>query len=141
MKVAAAGEIWAAHQRSASSAATHRPANSSATSATSAAVSRPPRRATELRAHALPGEPGYDLAAVGVQCLRLGGLEAHHQDRLSVGGAEQTPPLGEGDSDAIDRIHGITRRKVGRRALHNRELLLFRRVYPDLRGGEGLGKV
>src|SRR5262245_58644327 len=97
----AAGEICRAHHRSVRTTAAQRPAKSRAMRAAIAMASRRPRRNTALGADALPREPADDLAAVGVERLGVGGLEAQDQDRLGIRSAEEAPAVREGDPHAV----------------------------------------
>ena len=66
------------------------------------------------------------------------GLEAEHQQRLGVAGADEAPAVGEGDPDSVhvdDRVAGGAEDLGG--PLHHRELLLLRHVEADLGAGEG----
>ena len=43
-----------------------------------------------------------------LQQMLVGGFEAHHQDRLRVGGAQQSPAFRKDHADAVD-VHGLVR--------------------------------
>jgi hypothetical protein len=90
---------------------------------------------------ALVREPARHFGAVTFQRLGTGGFEAEHQDGLRVRGAQQAPPVGKGDPHPVDRIHGVARREMLRRALGDGELELVGTIHPELRGSEGRGQV
>src|SRR6185436_19569679 len=89
----------------------------------------------------LPFQPSLDFGPVLVSLGLVGGLEAHHQYRLGIGGSEQAPPLGKGDSNSIDRVDRIQRGVVDGGSLDQVELLLFGAVHPDFRSGIGARQI
>ena len=46
-----------------------------------------------------------DLGAVALPCFGAGGLEAEHEHRLGIGGAEQSPSVGKCHTDPVDGVH------------------------------------
>src|SRR6267143_3933962 len=92
------------HARSVVSTASHRPPTSAATSSPAPIKYslRRPRLVTPSRRHAVRRQPAFALGAIRREILGAGRLEAHHQHRLRVRGAQQTPSFGKRDAHAAD---------------------------------------
>src|SRR6478672_7038757 len=71
-------------------------------------------------------QPAFHLRADFLEMLAGARLEAHHQYRLSIGCANQSPAVAEQYSHAVDVDHLVLRRKIFCRLRDDAELLVVR---------------
>src|ERR1700747_2694857 len=69
-------------------------------------------------------EFSFDNGAILIEFRCRWRLEAQHEGRLSVRGADQTPSFGEFDPDAIDINGVVVLAEIGGRLFGNAELLI-----------------
>src|SRR5512133_2037163 len=115
------------HAHSAYAPVSRRPASSEKASA--APASARARRSVMLYADALRFQPPLHLAA-NLGKPRLGHrLEAHDEDRLGVGGADEPPPVAKQDARSVHGDHVVVEGEILLRRGHDLELAVVRAIH------------
>src|SRR5678815_2036777 len=110
-----------------------------AAAAASAQASR--RREVISDFHTLLHEPSLHLGADSVEVFLGAGLEPHHEHRLCVRGANESPPVAIENSYAVHIDHLVLRREILRCLSNNVEFGLIRAWHPNFRRGYESGYI
>src|SRR6266550_2095417 len=107
-----------------------RPRRRTAAAATSPARSRRPGLISSL--YSLLSQPAFELRSDRVQMLLRPRLETHHEHRLSVRRADESPPITEENADAVNVDDVVDGREVPSCRIHDGELAVVCTRYANL---------